>query len=89
MEPTDATVNAAESWELVVGVDTPAYHQALTSESSRHKAREETLAQITASRISWTRKLDEFVDVVNRGALYNVPQCDPAQPTAGCWSELP
>ena len=44
-----------------------AYHQALTSESSRHKAREETLAQITASRISWTRKLDEFVDVVNRG----------------------
>jgi hypothetical protein len=21
--------------------------------------------------------------------LYNVPQCDPAQPTAGCWSEIP
>lgn len=44
-----------------------AYHQALTSESARHKARETTLAEITASRISWTRKLDEFVDVVNRG----------------------
>ena len=33
MEPTpDVTVNAAESWELVVGVDTPAYHQALTKQ---------------------------------------------------------
>ena len=29
------------------------------------------------------------IDVVNRGALYNVPQCDPGTPTAGCWSELP
>jgi len=29
------------------------------------------------------------LDVVNRGALYSVPQCDPAQPTAGCWSEIP
>ncbi|MCB9914396.1 MAG: hypothetical protein H6828_04485 [Planctomycetes bacterium] len=44
-----------------------AYHQALTSESTRHKARETTLAEVTASRISWTRKLDEFVDVVNQG----------------------
>lgn len=44
-----------------------AYHKSLDGESKRHKAREETLAQITASRISWTRKVDEFIDVVNRG----------------------
>ncbi len=44
-----------------------AYHQSLNTESTRHKARETTLAQITSSRISWTRKIDEFIDVVNRG----------------------
>lgn len=43
------------------------YHNALKTESARHKKREETLATINASRISWTQKLDEFVDVVNRG----------------------
>jgi Tfp pilus assembly protein PilN len=43
-----------------------AYHRALTAESGRHQARETTLAEITQSRVSWTRKLDEFVDVVNR-----------------------
>lgn len=44
-----------------------AYHKSLEGESKRHEAREQTLEQITASRISWTRKLDEFIDVVNRG----------------------
>jgi hypothetical protein len=44
-----------------------AYHRALDAESKRHEAREQTLAQITASRLSWTRKIDEFIDVVNRG----------------------
>lgn len=44
-----------------------AYYNALKTESAGHKARETTLAEITASRISWTRKLDEFIDVVNRG----------------------
>lgn len=43
------------------------YHKSLDAESAQHRKREETLAQITASRISWTRKVDEFVDVVNRG----------------------
>lgn len=28
------------------------------------------------------------ITVLRRGTLYNVPRCDPAQPTAGCWSEL-
>lgn len=44
-----------------------AYHKSLDGESKRHQAREQTLAQITESRISWTRKVDEFIDVVNRG----------------------
>jgi Tfp pilus assembly protein PilN len=43
------------------------YHKALESESKQYKVREETLAAITTSRISWTKKLDELVDVVNRG----------------------
>ncbi len=44
-----------------------AYHKSLKTESARHSKREETLAKITAERISWTRKLDELIDVVNRG----------------------
>ena len=43
------------------------YHQALESESKQYKTREETLTGITASRISWTKKIDELIDVVNRG----------------------
>jgi hypothetical protein len=43
------------------------YHTALDGESKQYKSREQTLAGITKSRISWTRKLDELVDVVNRG----------------------
>ena len=43
------------------------YHKSLESESKQYKVREDTLAGITSSRISWTKKLDEFVDVVNRG----------------------
>lgn len=41
--------------------------KALDSEMREHKAREEALASIAANRIGWTRKLDEFVDVVNKG----------------------
>ena len=43
------------------------YHKSLDAESAQHRKREQTLAEITSSRISWTRKLDEFIDVVNRG----------------------
>lgn len=43
------------------------YHKSLDTESKVHKSREQTLAGITQSRISWTRKLDELIDVVNRG----------------------
>ncbi len=44
-----------------------AYHKSLETESKQHTLREETLAQINSSRISWTRKIDQFVDVVNGG----------------------
>ena len=44
-----------------------AYHKALEAESGVYKHREDTLAGITAKRISWTKKVDELIDVVNRG----------------------
>lgn len=44
-----------------------AYHHDLESESKLFDAREEMLKKITANRISWTRKLDELIDVVNAG----------------------
>jgi Tfp pilus assembly protein PilN len=43
------------------------YYSSLDSESKAYKTRESTLAAITSSRISWTKKLDELIDVVNRG----------------------
>jgi Tfp pilus assembly protein PilN len=44
-----------------------AYYHALEGESKQYKSREKTLASITANRISWTRKMDELVDVANAG----------------------
>lgn len=44
-----------------------AYHKALESEAQGHRLREETLGAITASRISWTKELDQFIDVVAQG----------------------
>ncbi len=43
------------------------HHQALESEAKQYRSREDTLASITASRISWTKKLDELIDVISRG----------------------
>jgi Tfp pilus assembly protein PilN len=43
------------------------YHNSLDGERKRHASRADTLAQITASRISWTQKIDELVDVINSG----------------------
>jgi len=43
------------------------HHGALDAESKQYKSRETTLAGITKSRVSWTKKLDEVIDVVNRG----------------------
>lgn len=44
-----------------------AYHHDLEKESQLFDAREEMLKRITANRISWTRKVDELIDVVNVG----------------------
>lgn len=44
-----------------------AYHKDLEKESQLFTAREEMLKSITANRISWTRKVDELIDVVNVG----------------------
>ncbi|MFN0009820.1 MAG: PilN domain-containing protein [Planctomycetota bacterium] len=43
------------------------YFHSLESESKQYKSREKTLASITSNRISWTRKLDELIDVANAG----------------------
>ena len=44
-----------------------AYHKSLGDEQKSFAARELTLAGITASRINWTKKLDELVTVINSG----------------------
>ena len=43
------------------------HHKALESEQKNFAAREQTLGGITKNRISWTRKLDELVTVINSG----------------------
>ena len=43
------------------------YYAALESESKQYKSREQTLSSITKSRICWTKKLDELIDVCSRG----------------------
>lgn len=43
------------------------YYRALEKENKEFLSRESTLSEITTMRISWTEKLDQFVDVVNRG----------------------
>ena len=43
------------------------HYASLESESKQYKSREQTLASITRSRICWTKKLDEFLDVCSRG----------------------
>jgi Tfp pilus assembly protein PilN len=43
------------------------FHKSLEAERKSFAAREETLANITGSRINWTRKVDELVTVINSG----------------------
>jgi len=44
-----------------------AYHRSLERENTQSKSREETLSAITGARISWTKKIDQLIDVINRG----------------------
>jgi len=43
------------------------YYASLETESKQYKSREQTLSTITKSRICWTKKLDELIDVCGRG----------------------
>ena len=44
-----------------------AYHRSLERENTAYESRAKTLLEITQNRMSWTRKLDELIDVVNFG----------------------
>lgn len=43
------------------------YHKALEAESKVFESREATLANITGTRVSWTEKMDQLIDVVHAG----------------------
>ena len=67
-------VAAEVSSELAVLKDTKAgldpqvnYHRELEAESKVFQARGQLLDRITSSRVGWTRKLDELIELVNRG----------------------
>jgi len=44
------------------------YHKGLEAEHKQYESRERTLGEITDARISWTRKLDELVDLAHTGS---------------------
>jgi len=44
------------------------FHRGLESEHRQYLSRESTLEEITSERISWTRKLDEMVDLIDQGS---------------------
>lgn len=44
-----------------------AYHRKLETENRTYKSRESTLEGIVQSRVSWTEKIDELIDVINMG----------------------
>lgn len=43
------------------------YHDALKGEIAFHSSRERTLSEITASRVLWTKVVDELIDIVHAG----------------------
>ncbi|MCZ6596135.1 MAG: hypothetical protein O7B99_00690 [Planctomycetota bacterium] len=43
------------------------YHEELQAESGLFRSREQTLEQVTGSRISWTHRIDDLVDVISKG----------------------
>jgi hypothetical protein len=67
-------VRAEVESELAVHTDTMdsispqiAYHRSLERENALYLSRESTLAGITSNRMSWAQKIDQLIDVVNRG----------------------
>lgn len=43
------------------------YHEGLEGETRQYESREKTLEEVTGRRVSWTRKVDELIDVINKG----------------------
>ncbi len=67
-------VSAEVKSELAVLKDTKtgldpqvAYHRDLEKESKLFESREQMLKTVTSNRVSWTRKIDELIDVINLG----------------------
>jgi hypothetical protein len=67
-------VRAEVESELSVHTDTMdsispqiAYHRSLERENTLYLSREKTLHGITSNRMSWAQKIDQLIDVVNRG----------------------
>lgn len=50
-----------------------AYHRNLEKETRAYQSRESTLSAITTERVSWTRKLDELIDLVHSGGTGDEP----------------
>lgn len=44
------------------------FHRGLEAEHRQYQSRGNTLNEITSERISWTRKMDEMVDLIDRGS---------------------
>ena len=44
-----------------------AYHKDLENESKLFKSREDTLHKITESRVAWTQRVDQLMDIINDG----------------------
>jgi hypothetical protein len=43
------------------------YHETLQGESKLFHSREATLTDITGTRVSWTEKIDQLIDVIHKG----------------------
>ena len=44
-----------------------AYHESLAKESTVFQSREEMLSRITKDRVSWTKQVDELIDLIHEG----------------------
>lgn len=71
---TSFGVAAEVKSELIVLMDTNeglqgqvSYHKDLEKESGIYRSREDMLAKVTSSRVSWTQQVDRMVDLINKG----------------------
>ncbi len=65
---SSATTERTQIEEQIAGMKPQVqYHTELLAEKSDYETRETKIRQIGASRILWTRKLDQFADIINAG----------------------